>query len=190
MHTLNSISFLPEWIQNALFPLVRWLHIVCTALLVGGTLFYEFVIPKAIEDLKEETQLAVLGRVRWFFRQVVLFSGITLILSGSLTIWHQWPLYNGQFHPVMPWLYWHVGVGLLSLLVAVFAMIRTRSPRQPLLWLRVNFVILLVAIFIVAVARHLRLMIREEQVRTEHNPWLIQPENGESLPPTHPGTQP
>ena len=73
---LNWFPFIPEWIQEAIFPLNRWLHIVCTALLVGGTLFYEFIIPKAIEDLKEESQLAVLGRVRWFFGQVVIFSAL------------------------------------------------------------------------------------------------------------------
>ena len=156
---LNWIPHLPDWLQQALFPLSRWLHIVCTSLLVGGTLFYEFVIPKAIADLKEETQLAVLGRVRWFFRNTVIFSAITLILSGALSMYHQWPLYNGKYHEVMPWVYLHLALGMLSLVVAVIAMVRTRAPRQPLVWLRVNFVILLIAIFVVALARHLRLII-------------------------------
>jgi uncharacterized membrane protein len=154
---------IPMVIQQGLFPIVRWLHIVCTSLLVGGTLFYEFVIPKAIEDLKEETQLAVLGRVRWFFRQVVIFSAITLILTGLMSVYHQWPLYNGEFHAVMFWLYLHLAVGLISLVIAVAAMIRTQAPRHPLILLRINFVILLIVIFIVAVARHLRLMIRENE---------------------------
>src|SRR5277367_5092229 len=90
---LHWLPYLPDWLQQTIFPLSRWLHIVCTSLLVGGTLFYEFVIPKAIADLKEEAQLAVLGRVRWFFRNTVIFSTITLIISGSLSMYHQWPLY-------------------------------------------------------------------------------------------------
>jgi uncharacterized membrane protein len=162
---LNWFPYIPEWVQWALFPLVRWLHIVCTTLLVGGTLFYEFVIPKAIEDLKEETQLAVLGRVRWIFRQIVIFSAVILIISGSISMYHQWPLYHGEFKQVMFWLYLHLAIGALSLIVAVFAMIRTRAPRQPLIWLRINFVILLIVIFIVAVARHLRLLIRDNNAR-------------------------
>jgi uncharacterized membrane protein len=160
---LNWIQHIPQRPQHALFPVVRWLHIVCTSLLVGGTLFYEFVIPRAISDLKEETQLAVLGRVRWFFRKVVLFSAITLVITGSLAAYHQWPQYNGIFRPVQLWLFMHLGLGLLSLVVAVVAMIRTRAPRQPLIWLRINFVILLIVIFITAVGRHLRMMIREDQ---------------------------
>jgi uncharacterized membrane protein len=162
---LNWFPYIPDWIQQAIFPLNRWLHIVCTTLLVGGTLFYEFVIPKAIEDLKEEAQLAVLGKVRWFFRKVVIFSAITLIISGLVTVFHQWPLYNGEFHAVMPWLYMHLAVGFVSLIVAVLAMIRNRAPRHPLIWLRINFVILLVVIFIVSVARHLRLTIRDSNER-------------------------
>jgi len=172
---LYWIPHVPERLQQGLFPVVRWLHIVCTSLLVGGTLFYEFVIPRAIADLKEETQLAVLGRVRWFFRNVVIFSAIILILTGSLSVYHQWPMYNGEFHPVQPWLYVHLILGLLSLVIAVLAMIRTRAPRQPLIWLRVNFIILLVVIFIVAVARHLRLMIREDAERFPPNPMEMRP---------------
>jgi uncharacterized membrane protein len=171
---LKWIPYIPEWVQWALFPLVRWLHIVCTTLLVGGTLFYEFVIPKAIEDLKEETQLAVLGRVRWFFRQVVFFSAGTLIVSGSISMYHQWPLYHGEFHAVLFWLYLHLAVGMLALVVAVLAMIRNRAPRQPLMWLRVNFVILLITIFIVAVARHLRLVIRDNAARYSPTPVEVQ----------------
>ena len=86
---LNWFTSPPGLLQEALFPLVRWLHIVCTTLLVGGTLFYEFVIPKAIEDLKEETQLAVLGKVRWVFRQIVIFSTLILVATGSLAVYHQ-----------------------------------------------------------------------------------------------------
>src|SRR5271170_2114833 len=114
---LNWFPYLPEWVQWAIFPIVRWLHIVCTTLLVGGTLFYEFVIPKAIEDLKEETQLAVLGRVRWFFRQIVIFSAVTLVVTGSVSIFHQWKQYQGVFHEVQLWVYLHLALGTLALIV-------------------------------------------------------------------------
>jgi uncharacterized membrane protein len=152
---------IPDWAQHVIFPLNRWLHDVCTTLLVGGTLFYEFVIPKAIEDLKEETQLAVLGRVRWYFRQIVILSALLLIGSGSLAAYHQWHFYQGVFHEVQPWLILHVSLGIFALVVAVLAMARTRAPRHPLTWLRVNFVIFMIVIFCAATARHVRFMVRE-----------------------------
>jgi uncharacterized membrane protein SirB2 len=122
-------------------------------------LFYEFVIPKAIEDLKEETQLAVLGRVRWFFRQVVVFSSLILILSGTVTCLQQWHMYNGIFHEARTWLYLHVAVGLLAILIANLAVSKRRSPREPLRLLRVNFVVLLVVIFIASVSRQVWMMV-------------------------------
>ena len=166
---LNWFPHVPDWLQQVLFPVTRWLHIVCTTLLVGGTLFYEFVIPKAIEDLKEETQLAVLGRVRWFFRGVVIFSAIILIFSGGISMFHMWNLYNGVFHDVQLWLWLHIGIGLLALIVGVAAMARRRAPRIPLIWLRINFVILLIVIFVAAVGRHLRMTIRENIDRDRVN---------------------
>src|SRR5450432_3094891 len=132
---LNWFPYIPDWIQEALFPLNRWLHIVCTTLLVGGTLFYEFVIPKAIEDLKEETQLAVLGRVRWFFGRIVILSALILIVTGCISVFHQWRLYNGIFRDVRWWMYLHIALGVLTLVVGVASMVRTRAPRTPLTWL-------------------------------------------------------
>jgi uncharacterized membrane protein len=158
---LNHFTSLPDPLQHAIFALVRWLHIVCTTLIVGGTLFYEFVIPKAIEDLKEESQLAVLGRVRWFFRGVVFLSAILLIITGGLSVWFYLPMYTGVFQTVQLWLALHVGIGLLALVVGVVAMGRTRSSRHPLTWLRVNFVILLITMFIASLARHIRLTVQD-----------------------------
>src|SRR3954466_8346076 len=66
---------MPTWLYNTAFPLNRWLHVVASALLVGGVLFLEFVVPLATADLKEEQQVAVFGRARWAYRKVVWFSG-------------------------------------------------------------------------------------------------------------------
>jgi uncharacterized membrane protein len=162
-------SYIPDWVQHAVFPLNRWIHIVCTTLLVGGALFYEFVIPHAIEDLKEETQLAVLGRVRWFFRQVVVFSTLLLVISGSLTTYHQWQMYSGNYWVVRPWLYAHIGLGIFALLIANTAVARRRAARHPLVWLRIAFVILLIVIFVAAVTRHVQFMVNENLQRYHYS---------------------
>jgi hypothetical protein len=162
---LQDIPLLPDWAQHVIFPTNRWIHVTCTTLLVGGTLFYEFVIPKAIEDLKEESQLSVLGRVRWIFRRIVIFSTVALVLSGCVSVWRHWPLYGDSFRVVRPWLIAHVALGCVAMGIAIAALQRTRSPRHPLVWLRVTFGILLIVIFTAAVARHVRLMVRENAER-------------------------
>ncbi len=170
---LQRIPDLPWWAQTIVFPLNRWLHVVCTALLVGGTLFYEFVLPKAVEDLREEAQLAVLGRVRWAFRRVVWLSASGLLLTGAMALYRLWPLYHAAaFRVVPPWVMAHIGLGLLAIAVGLVVMNRTRAPRHPLTWLRVNFVVMLIALFVAAVARHLRVSIQDDIERD--NPTLYE----------------
>src|SRR6185437_1904781 len=79
-----------DYWYHILFLLSRYIHIVCTTLLVGGTLFYEMVVPAAIADLKEEQQLSVFARARWMFNGVVWTSVILLLLSGIVSSRRHW----------------------------------------------------------------------------------------------------
>src|SRR5271155_2144208 len=78
-----------DWspLLHILFIVERWLHVVAGMLIVGGAFVYEFVLPRALDDLKEEHQLAVFGKVRFAFRAVVLFGTLLLILTGIGQIW-------------------------------------------------------------------------------------------------------
>lgn len=151
---LNHIQSLPDWVNGVVFPLNRWLHIVAMGTLVGGTLFYEFVIPLAVEELKEESQLAVMGRVRWIFRRLVIFSTITLVLTGLVSTWRTWPMYHGMYDPVRPWWALHLGIGVIAMALVIRITLGDRVPRHPIAWLRVSFVVMLVAVFVASVTRH------------------------------------
>src|SRR2546430_11754914 len=72
-----------EWLRHILFVTMLWLHIVCTTLVVGGTLFFEFVMPLAVEDLMTEQQLTVFGKARWVFRRVIWPRAFLLVISGA-----------------------------------------------------------------------------------------------------------
>jgi hypothetical protein len=167
MSMFNPIP-LPDWSLSIALPINRWIHIVCTTALVGGTLFYEFVIPRAIEDLKDETQLAVLGRVRWIFRQIVLSSAVLLIFSGAISSWRLWPTYQGTYKIGLPWWGIHVGFGLIALAIAIRHTIGNRVPRHPLGWMRLNFLIMLIVIFVASVARYVRVNLMEQQMEQNY----------------------
>src|SRR5688572_31092031 len=78
----------------ALDLISRYLHIACTTVLVGGTLFYEMVVPAAIDELKTEQQLDVFGRARWVFRRLVWVSAVLLVLSGIVSSRKHWHEYS------------------------------------------------------------------------------------------------
>jgi hypothetical protein len=167
----NTLPLLPDWAETVILPLNRWVHIVCTTSLVGGTLFYEFVIPRALEDLKEETQLAVMGRVRWVFRQIVVVSALFLIASGAVSTWRIWPTYHGAFASALPWWLAHVALGLAALGIAVGLTFGDRVPRHPIGWMRLNFIILLLVIFLASVARYIRVSLIDQMPAA--NPALV-----------------
>src|SRR5688572_17125273 len=85
-----------SWLPDILYPVNRWLHMVCSMLIVGGTLFFELVLPAAIDELKREQQLYVFARARWVFRWVVWVGVIGLLLSGGIEIYRMWRTYQSD----------------------------------------------------------------------------------------------
>src|SRR5580658_1829555 len=76
--------------------LARYLHIVCVTALVGGTLFYEMVVPVAIDDLRPEAQLLVFARARWVFKWIVWLSAAIIIVTGIVSTWSHWSQYSNE----------------------------------------------------------------------------------------------
>lgn len=172
--------------SNLFFLLSRYLHIVCTTLLVGGTLFYEMVVPIAIDDLKTPQQLSVFGRARWVFRWIVWLSAGVLVFSGVVSIYRHISIYDtdgaaivsqvsGQTEPPSArarlamrsgwWMAAHAGAGLIAVIVALFLTLGRRPPQHPVRWMRMNLVILLVVIFLGSATRHVRLLVTESAAK-------------------------
>lgn len=160
----------------------RYLHIVASTLLVGGTLFYALVVPRGIDDLKDVSQIAVLARLRWVFRTLVYLSAIVLVITGALS----WSRNNGSYSglemkamseliahtgekpnfesPFMKsglWFGLHVTFSSIALVSSV-AMIRSFvPPSHPIGWLRMSLIFLLAAVLLASMTRHSRLRIFE-----------------------------
>ena len=171
---------MPETLTNLFYLLSRYVHIVATTIIVGGTLFFEMVVPVAIGELKNEVQLALFGRMRWLFRWVVYTCAIALVITGSVSIYRNWNVLNGQFISFMErtpgatpqkiqalqddsilnrpriWFIAHLAAGALSLIVALLLVSGGRPPDRPLQWMRLNLFILLVAIFLASASRGAR----------------------------------
>jgi len=174
-----------ESLLDILFILNRYVHIVCTTVIVGGTLFCEWIVPLAIDDLKREQQLSVFGRARWSFRAIVWTCAVLLVVSGFVSSARRWSDYTGAERityrvPVnapeplrsmasdlrRPGWWWaaHVSTGLVALCVAVSLMTVRKPPANPLYWMRLSLIILLVVMFLATTSRHMRL----SNYETEH----------------------
>lgn len=164
---------LEDSLTHILFVTMRWLHIVCTTLVVGGTLFFEFVVPIAIEDLKKEQQLATFGKARWVFKRVIVASAALLLVSGSVSLFRQWNTYSRpDTQPALCWSAAHVLLGIIGLGIALVLTTRRRPPNHQVGWMRINLVILLLAIFAANGARHVRLRTMEKQINSASKSML------------------
>lgn len=153
----------PNEMGIALFyVLCRYLHVVCTTLLVGGTLFYEMVVPVAIGELRSETQLLVFGRARWVFRWIVWLCAVLLLVTGVFITYQYWGPYttlgSGDSPANRPGWWWagHAVSGLFAMSISLMLTVGSRPPDRPLTWMRFNLVLLLVVVFLASATRHVR----------------------------------
>jgi hypothetical protein len=192
-HEYFSFGFAMTFYTWPLIDLLcRYLHIVCATLLVGGTLFYEMVVPIAIDELSTPQQLLVIARARWVFKWIVWLSAGTILLSGIVSTATHWTQYNNEPEriyrtdvpprfgapPALPvqvppagkagwWWAAHASTGVIAVLIALGLTIGKTPPSQPIRWMRLNLVILLLVMFLATATRHARL--QSEQRREVPN---------------------
>lgn len=163
---------------NTIYLLSRYVHVVAAALLVGGTLFYEAVVPVAIDDLREGQQLSVFARARWTFKTIVWVSAVLLLISGGIAAYRNTYAYFGDevkqlrgeqtaaaaverlrtARPSVPgwWAVAHMGLGLVSIVIALVLVSGRTPPRRPIGWMRLNLLLLLIVIFLGSTTHHVR----------------------------------
>lgn len=166
-----------ELVLNIIYLLARYMHIVCTTLLVGGTLFYEMVVPLAIADLKPEQQMIIFARARWVFKRIVVTSVMLLILSGIVSTHRHWDAYVQESISIVPtqspqvispplrpgwWWAAHASCGCMALLIAYTLTAGSAPPTHSVRWMRMNLVILLTVIFLGAGTQQLRQYVQSQ----------------------------
>lgn len=178
---------MPFWAWHIVFLLSRWLHIVFMTMIVGGTLFFELVLPIAIENLKQEDKLYVFARARLVFRWVIWISVGGLVLTGSLSTWRMWQTYQAaEFQYAWQWAFAHMLIGAITMVIALLLTIGSRPPEDPIRWMRLNLIILLVAIFLGSATRHFQIALREQLLSRQGKVPATMP----AVPFVVPATQP
>ena len=194
-----SETTIPNDLVNSLvFVMCKYLHVVCTTLLVGGTLFYEMVVPVAIGELKRESQLAVFGRAGWVFRWIVWLCALVLIITGIMLTRQYWSYYAAAQVPVegpqyRPGWWWaaHMTSGSIAIVISLMLTIGSAPPEKPVTWMRFNLMLLLVVMFVASATRHVRDLQISPPPQFVPNPLLNlgeEDEHGEGNPTTHPTT--
>jgi len=96
-----------------------------------------------------------------------------------------------EFGYVSRWAFAHVGLGAIGMIVGLVLTIGRAPPENPVRWMRLNLVVLLVAIFLGSATRHFQLSLaerpREGRMRRADGWMSFEPA---TQPATQPTTQP
>lgn len=164
---------------NLMYLIARYLHVVATTLLVGGTLFYEMVVPVAIDELRDGQRLSVFARARWMFRGIVWTSALVLLITGGLTAYRNAHAYfedeaklvrgesttgvveerirRARLSIPGVWVAGHAALGLVTIAISLLLVSGPTPPARPIGWMRLNLLLLLIAIFIASTTHYIRL---------------------------------
>lgn len=164
---------------NMMYLIGRYLHIIATTVLVGGTLFYEMVVPGAIDELRDEQRLSVFARARWMFRGIVWASALVLLVTGTLSAYRNAHAYfedeakllrgesttdvveerirRARLSVPGGWAVAHAAGGLLTIAIALLLVSGPTPPARAIGWMRFNLLLLLIVIFLASTTHYIRL---------------------------------
>lgn len=91
-----------------------------------------------------------------------------LLISGAASVWRMWNVYRtDEFADIFRWSLAHMSLGVLALLMALLLTVGRRPPENPVRWMRLNLVVLLVVIFLGSSTRHFQFVLRDRQDRPD-----------------------
>ncbi len=109
--------------SDALFVMVRWLHIASMATLIGGILFARLVMAPSLAGVSEEARVSLSERMAARFRPFVYAAITGLVLSGTFNLLTT-PGHRPFYHMLL-------GVKLLLVLHVFAVAILIVQPNNP-----------------------------------------------------------
>jgi len=148
--------------NSVLIVILRWLHIIPAAIVIGGTIFMRFVLPAAIRPLPQEQANEVFLRARRVYKIMLHASILFLIISGVINSIRFYPAYV-EHRPVAIGL-WHTHM-FLAVIVFVISFWSLAGKAPPASHRTVGLVNVILLLLLVAVSSTLQ-FVRQMPVET------------------------
>ena len=137
--------------------LMRWVHVICAGLLIGGTFFLAFLLPsRASGDEGTGADDSWFLRARRAFKITTHACILFLLLSGAYNAYGNWQAYKqnpAQSHSLIGS---HLLLALIvfTLLVILFARRQLRPSERT--WLRVTVILLFLTVLVASSLKYVR----------------------------------
>lgn len=135
--------------------LLRWIHVLCAALVIGGTFLMAFLLPWPKMDEATDITAPYL-RGRRGFKRLVHVCALLLLISGIYNAYGNWGLYklnrplaHGLFGP-------HLLFGLLALAVLIVVLAHRAVRATERTWFRISVLLLFLAVLMASSLKYVR----------------------------------
>lgn len=136
--------------------LLRWVHVLCAGLLIGGTFFVAFLLPGPSREPNAPAEDSIYLRSRRGFKMVVHSCILLLLISGIYNAYGNWHLYSlnrplahGLFGPHLL---------LAAIVFAILLLMLARKVPRPSerSWLRIAVILLFVTVLVASSLKYVR----------------------------------
>jgi len=141
-----------------LIVILRWLHIIPAAIVIGGLIFLRFVLPAAIRPLPDEQGREVFLKARRIFKIMIHASILFLIISGVINSIRFYPHY-AQHRPLAIALWHtHMFLAVIVFVISFWSLAGKVPPASHRAAATVNVILLLLLVAISSTLQYVRQM--------------------------------
>lgn len=139
---------------------LRWAHVVCAGLLIGGTFFVAFLLPPQSDTAELSATDSLYLRSRRGYKRVVHTCILLLLISGIYNFYGNRGLYDLN-PPLMHSLFGiHLLLGLIVFAILLVVLARRTWVVREWTWLRVAVVVLFLTALVASSLKYVRDHIR------------------------------
>jgi len=126
--------------------MLRWMHIVAAALVIGGLFFMQVILPAGLSLLAPEQREAVFLRCRRGFKMTVHPAILLILVSGVYNSIGNFPAYKAN--PALLHGLWgmHMLLGAIAIGISIWLLAGRTGPAKARQWAMLNLLILLVLV--------------------------------------------
>ena len=144
--------------NSVLIVILRWLHIIPAAIVIGGMIFMRFVLPAAIRSLPQDQAQDVFLRARRVFKIMLHASILFLIITGVINSIRFYPAYV-QHRPLAIGLWHtHMFLAVIVFVISFWSLAGKAPPASHRAAAMANVILLLLLVAVSSTLQYVRQM--------------------------------
>ena len=155
-----------------LVVILRWLHVIPAAIVIGGAIFMRFVLPAALRSLPDEQASEVFLRARRSFKIMLHASILFLIISGVINSIRFYPAYVQHRPLAIALWHTHMFLAVIVFVISFWSLAGKTPPASHRMAGIANVILLLLLVAVSSTLQYVRQMPTQDQIEQSVSPQM------------------